>query len=277
MGATYTGDAFMAIRTRRRRLWLLWITAVMAIHAGLASAAEEGEWIQLFNGRDLTGWTPKIVGHPAGENFADTFRVEDGVLKVSYDGYDGKFANRFGHLFYKEPFSNYILRLEYRLVGEQLSDGPNWARANSGVMIHGQTPESMALDQDFPVSIEVQLLAGQGDENRTTGNLCTPGTHVLLDGKLHTPHVTNSTSKTYPVGEWVTAEVEVHGGDVIRHKINGEKVLEYSGSQLDPKDGDAKRLLEAGAGREVTGGTISLQSESHPVEFRKVELKRLEE
>lgn len=267
----------MAIRTWRRGLWLLWITAVMAIQAGLASAAEEGEWIQLFNGRDLTGWTPKIVGHPAGENFADTFRVEDGVLKVSYDGYDGKFANRFGHLFYKEPFSNFILRLEYRLVGEQMPDGPNWARANSGVMIHGQTPESMGLDQDFPVSIEVQLLAGQGDEKRTTGNLCTPGTHVVLDGKLHTPHVTNSSSKTYAVGEWVTAEVEVHGGDVIRHKINGETVLEYSGSQLDPKDADAKRLLEAGAKREVTGGTISLQSESHPVEFRKVELKRLEE
>jgi hypothetical protein len=267
----------MAIRKRRLAGWLLMLGAALAIQTGLVFAAEEGDWIQLFNGRDLNGWTPKIVGHPAGENFADTFRVEDGVLKVSYDGYDGKFADRFGHLFYKEPFSSYILRLEYRLVGEQMPDGPDWARANSGVMIHGQTPESMGLDQDFPVSIEVQLLAGQGDEKRTTGNLCTPGTHVVLDGKLHTPHVTNSTSNTYPVGEWVTAEVEVHGGKVIRHKINGETVLEYSGSQLDPKDADAKRLLEAGASQAVTGGTISLQSESHPVEFRKVELKRLEE
>lgn len=267
----------MAIRACRLDLWRLLFCAVVVIQTGWASAAEEGEWLQLFNGRDLAGWTPKIVGHPAGENFADTFRVEDGVLKVSYDGYDGVFNNRFGHLFYKEPFSNYILRLEYRLVGEQMADGPEWARANSGVMIHGQTPESMGLDQDFPVSIEVQLLAGQGDEKRTTGNLCTPGTHVVLDGKLHTPHVTNSASKTYPVGEWVTAEVEVHGGNIIRHKINGETVLEYSGSQLDPKDADAKRLLEAGASREITGGTISLQSESHPVEFRKVELHRLEE
>ena len=128
--------------------------------------ADSGEWIQLFNGKDLTGWTPKIVGHAAGDNYADTFRVKDGVLAVSYDNYDGPFNDRFGHLFYKEPFSNYILRLEYRVVGEQIPAVPTGRCANSGVMIHGQTPESMGRDQNFPVSIEVQLLAGEGDETR---------------------------------------------------------------------------------------------------------------
>jgi hypothetical protein len=258
------------------------IAALLAVFAMVAPCpaadttdAADGRWIQLFNGLDLTGWTPKISGHPAGENFADTFRVEDGVLHASCDRYEGEFNNRFGHLFYNEPFSNYILRLEYRVVGDQAPGGPAWARANSGIMIHGQTPESMGLDQSFPVSIEVQLLAGQGDETRTTGNVCTPGTHIVLDGKLHTPHIVNSTSKTYPVGEWVAVEVEVHGDKLIRHKINGETVLEYSGSQLDEKDADAKRLIAAGAKKELTGGTISLQSESHPVEFRNVELKRL--
>lgn len=257
---------------------VLLITLTSAAPSQAADApesADSGDWIQLFNGKDLTGWTPKISGHAAGENFADTFRVEDGVLHASADGYDGEFNNRFGHLFYNEPFSNYILRLEYRLVGEQAPGGPEWARANSGVMIHGQTPESMGLDQSFPVSIEVQLLAGQGDETRTTGNVCTPGTNIVLDGKLYTPHIANSTSKTYPVGEWVAVEVEVHGDKLIRHKINGETVLEYSGPQLDEKDADAKRLIAAGAKKELTGGTISLQSESHPVEFRNVELKRL--
>jgi hypothetical protein len=236
-----------------------------------------GGWLQLFNGQDLTGWTPKIVGHAAGENYADTFRVKDGVLSVSYDKYDGPFNDRFGHLFYKEPFSNYLLRLEYRLVGEQVAGGPDWARANSGIMIHGQSPESMGRDQLFPVSIEVQLLAANPGETRPTANVCTPGTHVVLDGKLHTPHTTNSKSKSYPVSEWVAVEIEVHGDKLIRHKINGETVLEYSGSQLDEKDADAQQLLAAGASREITGGTISLQSESHPVEFRKVELKRLAE
>lgn len=241
------------------------------------SAPDSGEWIELFNGKDLTGWTPKIKGYQAGDNYANTFRVEDGKLVVSYDDYEGPFNDRFGHLFHKEPFSNYIIRLEYRFVGDQIDGAPDWARANSGIMIHGQTPESMGRDQSFPVSIEVQLLGGQGDETRTTGNVCTPGTHIVLDGKLYTPHIKNSTSQTYPIGEWVTAEVEVHGDKRIRHKINGETVLEYSGPQLDEKDADAQKLLAAGAKKEITGGTISLQSESHPVEFRNIKLKRLAE
>ena len=247
--------------------------AIAADNASLP-ADDSGEWIQLFNGKDLTGWTPKIVGHAAGDNYADTFRVKDGVLCVSYDDYDGPFADRFGHLFYNEPFSNYLLRLEYRLVGEQYLGGPEWGYANSGVMLHGQSPESMGRDQFFPVSIEAQFLAGR---RGPTGNACSPGTHIVIDGKLFTTHCTDRTKKVYPLGEWVAVELEVHGDKLIRHKINGETVLEYSGTQLDEKDPDAQKLLAAGASREVTGGTISLQSESHPIEFRKIELKRLDE
>ncbi|MCI0492164.1 MAG: DUF1080 domain-containing protein [Planctomycetes bacterium] len=234
-----------------------------------------GQWHQLFNGRDLTGWTPKIKGHDAGDNDADTFRVEDGILKVSYDKYDGPFNNRFGHLFYERPFSNYVLRVEYRFVGEQIDGGPSWAVRNSGVMLHGQTPESILKDQDFPVSIEVQFLGGDGKDPRPTANLCTPGTHVVMNGRLHAQHCTNSSSDTFHGDQWVTVEVEVHGNQLIRHQVNGRTVLEYTQPQLDPGDPDGKRLLEAGAAKMLTGGTISLQSESHPIEFRKVELLEL--
>lgn len=157
--------------------------------AALAAAEPEGEWIQLFNGKDLTGWTPKIKGYELGDNFRNTFRVEDGILKVSYDQYD-KFDNRFGHLFYKEPFSNYVLRLEYRFTGEQCEGGPGWAIRNSGAMLHGEAPQTMGKDQDFPVSIEVQLLGGNGSQERSTANLCTPGTNVVMNGKLITQHCT---------------------------------------------------------------------------------------
>jgi hypothetical protein len=259
------------------RLVPLVVIAFSTIAARADQPPADSAWIQLFNGRDLTGWTPKIVGHEAGDNFADTFRVKDGVLCVSYDDYEGEYNDRFGHLFYDEPFSNYILRAEYRIVGEQYPGAPEWARANSGIMIHGQSPDSMACDQRFPVSIECQLLAANPPETRPTANVCTPGTHIVLDDKLHTDHVTNSTSQTYPLGEWVTVELEVRGNQLIRHQVNGETVLEYSAPQLDPKDADAKKLLEAGTPLHITGGTISLQSESHPVEFRKVELKRLAE
>lgn len=242
-----------------------------------ATATDEfpvGEWVALFNGKDLEGWTPKIRYHETGDNFANTFRVEDGLLKVRYDGYDG-FHENFGHLFYKAPFSNYRLRVEYRFVGDQCDGGPGWALRNSGVMIHGESPETMTKDQDFPASIEVQLLGGDGEHQRTTSNLCTPGTNAVIDGELVTRHCTSSMSKTYHGEQWVTAEIEVHGNERIRHLLGGEVVLEYTQPQLDTSDDHAKLLSEKNGGILLSGGTISLQSESHPIDFRKVELMRL--
>lgn len=238
-------------------------------------AAMAEEWIQLFNGKNLDGWSPKIRHHEFGENFGDTFRVEDGVIKVSYDKYGGEFKERFGHLFYKEPFSRYRLRAEYRFVGEQLPDGPGWATRNSGLMLHSPAPATMTLDQDFPVSIEVQLLGGDGENPRTTGNLCTPGTNVVMNGGLVTRHCISSSSKTYHGDQWVTIEVEMLGGESVKHYINGELVLEYEYPQLDPNDADGKRYIKDGV-KTLEAGYISLQSESHPVEFRKVEILPLD-
>jgi len=254
---------------------LVLLSFLAAAVLGAEEPAGQDEWVQLFNGKDLTGWTPKIKGHELGDNFANTFRVEDGVLKVAYDGYEN-FGGKFGHLFYKEPFSNYILRVQYRFVGQQVPGGPGWAFRNSGIMIHGQPAESMRKDQNFPVSIEVQLLGGGGSGTRPTANVCTPGTHIVMDGKLVTRHCNSSRSKTYHGDQWVTVEVEVHGNKLIRHIIDGQTVLEYTHPQLDEKDADARRLIHNGD-KMLHGGTISLQSESHPVEFRKVELRKLED
>ncbi len=250
------------------------------------SEEKKSEWIQLFNGKNLDGWIPKIRYHEAGENFADTFRVENGVLKVAYDKYDGPFKERFGHLFYKKKFSNYILRVEYRFTGKQIQGGPGWAIRNSGLMLHGEDPRGMAKDQDFPASIEVQLLGGYPQKTtRPTLNLCTPGTNVMMNGKLHTRHCLDSKSKTYNGDQWVKIEVEVRGGEVIRHKVDGKVVLEYQEPQLDARGrnvgGGANHVAELikknGGKKLLTGGTISLQSESHPCEFRKVELKVLKD
>lgn len=256
---------------------LLWTGAVGAGGAVRAAQAPvpDGFWIPLFNGRDLSGWQVKIKGFPLGENHLDTFRVENGVLRVAYDKYR-QFDGKFGHLFFKQPFAHYRLRVEYRFVGEQTSGGPGWAWRNSGIMLHCQAPESLRVDQEFPVSIEVQLLGGDGRAERPTANLCTPGTHVVLEGKLHTPHCTHSRSKTFHGDQWVTVEVEVHGEQRIRHFVNGELVLEYEQPQLDPGDADARRLIELrGGDKRLREGYIALQAESHPVEFRKVELMPL--
>jgi hypothetical protein len=238
-------------------------------------SAPVGQWIPLFNGKNLDGWTPKIRYHELGVNHGETFRVEDGLLKVGYQGYD-RFNETFGHLFYRDKYSHYRIRCEYRFVGEQCPGGPGWALRNSGIMIHGEDPSTMAVDQDFPVSIEVQLLGGDGSHDRPTANLCTPGTNVVKGGKLFKPHCTNSSSETFHGDQWVTVEVEVRGNGTIKHIIDGETVLEYSQSQLDERDPHAKKLAEQAGTIQLSGGTISLQSESHPIEFRKVELMVLE-
>lgn len=239
--------------------------------------AEEHPWVPLFNGRNLDGWTPKIAGHALGENFADTFRVKDGMIQVSYDGYQ-KFDSQFGHLFTNIAYSHYILRLEYRFTGKMMADAPNYVNLNSGVMIHSQTPQSMGMKQGFPCSLEVQFLADEGKGRRATGNVCTPGTNLEMDGKLVTQHIVESSAPTFPPDEWVKVEVEVHGGDEVIHRINGVEVLRYQKPQLDPKGeiAPAGDLLAAGAGISLKYGHIALQAEGQPVWFRNIELKSLE-
>ncbi|MEM7456192.1 MAG: DUF1080 domain-containing protein [Planctomycetota bacterium] len=248
-----------------------------AAESTVAATDDSGDsdgWIQLFNGRDLTGWTPKIRGHEAGDNWRDTFRVVDGVIQVNYDQYD-EFDSRFGHLFYNTPYSNYVLRVEYRFTGDQIAGGPGWAFRNSGLMVHGQDPATMTVEQDFPVSIEVQLLGGNGTDERTNLNVCTPGTNIVMHNELVRRHCNPSNSATYHGDQWVSVEIEVRGNEVIRHRVDGETVLEYHAPQLDDSHQDAQKLIVDG-NLMLSGGTISLQSESHPCEFRKVELRNLD-
>jgi 3-keto-disaccharide hydrolase len=260
------------------------VAAAVATLAQGRSAApknnpDEKEWIQLFNGRDLKDWTPKFAHHDLGENFNDTFRVEDGLLKVRYDKWQ-KFTDEFGHLFYKEPFSYYDLVAEYRFVGEQVPTDRKdltWAIRNNGLMIHSPAPQTMMKDQDFPISIEVQLLGGLGNgKPRTTANLCTPGTNVVMNGALFTPHCTNSKSKTYDGDQWVRVEVLAHGDESIKHMVEGETVLEYSKPQIGGGNASPTDPKVKVDGTPLTGGYISLPAETAPIDFRKVELLNLE-
>jgi hypothetical protein len=238
--------------------------------------ADREEWIQLFNGKDLNDWQIKFAKHDLGENFNDTVRVENGLLEIRYDKWT-RFDGEFGHVFYKQPFSYYRLAAEYRFVGQQVAGGPGWAVRNNGLMLHAPDPRTMLKDQDFPISIEVQLLGGLGDgKPRSTANLCTPGSNVVMNGKLHTEHCTNSTSKTYDGDQWVRVEVDVRGDERVRHIVDGQTVLEYSkpqmgGGAVEPVDPAVKI-----DGTPMTGGYIAIQAETAPTDFRKIELLDLE-
>jgi hypothetical protein len=236
------------------------------------SGQEAEEWIQLFNGVDLDDWIIKFNTRPLGENYKNTFRVEDGKLAVRYEEYD-TFSQEFGHIFYKKPFSSFRLRVEYRIVGAQVKGGKAWAYKNNGVMFHAQSPENMGVNQAFPVSLEAQLLGGSGEEERTTGNLCTPGTHVVMDGELITQHCISSSSPTFHGEEWVTFELVVYSDSIMHHLVNGDTVLTYSKPQIGggglPDDFPLKE------GIPLKSGYIALQAESHPFEFRTIELLEL--
>ncbi len=227
-------------------------------------------WQDIFDGQTLTGWTPKISGEALGRDERKTFQAQDGILSVNYDQY-AAFDNKFGHLFFEHELSSYQLKLDYRFIGEQASGGPGWAHLNSGLMIHTQSPSSMGVMQPFPVSVEAQFLAAFDDvPDRTTANVCTPGTHVVIDGALVKDHCINSKVVAPKAGEWVRFMADVQGNGVVKLYINDELAFELSELQLDSEDKDARALA-----REkpmLSSGYIALQAESHPIEFRNIKL-----
>jgi hypothetical protein len=242
--------------------------------AGSRNDPNAKEWVQLFNGQDLSGWDIKFTGHELGDNFNDTFRAEDSLLKVRYDRWTG-FNGEFGHIFHKRPFSHYVVAAEYRFLGEQVvGAGPQyaWAIRNNGVMLHSQSAETMGKDQDFPISLEEQLLGGLGTGPRTTGNLCTPGTNVVMHDSLVTQHCINSTSRTYDGDQWVRVEALVLGDSVVKHIVDGDTVLTYSKPQMG---GGNVSNVKPGVLQEkkpLAAGHIALQAETAPIDFRKVEV-----
>jgi hypothetical protein len=245
------------------------------------------EWQQLFNGKDLTGWDIKIAGQELNDNYKNTFRVKDGIMQISYDEYE-EFDGKFGHIYYNQPFSYYKLRFTYRFVGNQTKGGASWNVRNSGVMLHSQSAASLSKGQDFPVSLELQMLGGLGKGERHTANLCTPGTQVYINGKLNTQHCIDSWSKTYDGDQWVTIEALVLGDSLIQHLIDNQVVFafekpqvgggfvskDYGFKEAHIDDAAAKEWIKKD-GTPLGEGYIALQAESHPIEFKKVELLNL--
>jgi hypothetical protein len=250
------------------------LSLAVALMAAPADA-KTGKWKRIFDGRSLKGWTPKVTGAAAGVNLGNSFTVANGAIQVTYDGWQ-RFDGRFGHLAYNKPFSAFRLRFQYRFFGKTLPDVEDWQHSNSGAMLLAQSPWSMTRDQKFPVSLEAQLLGAERPNPQPSGNLCTPGTNVVIDGKLETEHCILSTSPILANNHWISAEFEVTKDGKVTHFINGKPVFHYSDPQYDPTDADAKPLIAAAGGAlAVRKGYIYLQSEGHPVEFRNIEVMEL--
>ena len=258
------------------RLLPVFILLLLSCLVQAQTNVAQKDWKPLFNGKDIKDWIAKINHHEPGDNYGNTFRVEDGIIKVAYDQYDS-FNNQFGHLYYKQPYSYFKLRVEYRIAGEWRKDAPEYTIRNSGIMFHSQDPYTMPKDQDWPISVEFQLLAGLDDgKPRPTGCMCSPGTDVVYQGRIDPRHCIPSSAKTYKAGEWVTAELVVLGDSLVTHIVNGDTVLQYNKPQIGGGVVNGYDPAQKQDGKLLTSGFIALQSEGQPVEFRKVEILNLE-
>ncbi|WP_261395219.1 DUF1080 domain-containing protein [Membranihabitans marinus] len=235
----------------------------------------QNEWQSLFNGKNLDNWIVKIHHHEVGDNYANTFRVSDGVIQVNYDQYES-FDNRYGHLYYKEPFSSYHLKFKYRFTDQWMADAPRYTYRNSGVMFHSQDPRTILKEQDWPISVEFQMLADAGDgQERPTGNMCSPGTEVFFQGKMDPRHCISSSSPTFQYDEWVDGELMVFGDSLVIHKINGENVLEYTKPQIGGGVANGYDPAIKIDGKPLTEGYIALQAEGQGVEFKDIQIKQI--
>lgn len=258
-----------------KSLFILIIVLVFVSFTVEFNEKSDDNWQSLFNGKNLDGWIAKFYHHDLGENYANTFRVVDGKIQVNYDGYS-EFNNRFGHLFYKTPFSSFHLVFEYRFTDQWMKDAPSYTYRNSGIMFHSQDPKTILKEQDWPISVEYQILADAGDGNpRPTGNMCSPGTEVYFEGEKYPQHCINSSSKTYKWDEWVSGELIVYNDSLVIHKVNGETVLQYTKPQIGGGvvQGFNKEIKIDG--KPLTDGYIGLQAEGQGIEFRNIKIRNL--
>lgn len=249
---------------------------VSAYSFTLISCNEKSEWESLFNGKNLDGWVVKFYHHEVGDNYRNTFRVVDSVIQVNYSDYD-EFGNRYGHLFYNQPYSSFHLKFDYRFTDEWMEDAPGYTYRNSGIMFHSQDPNTILKEQDWPISVEYQML-GNDDKvkNNTTGNMCSPGTDVVFEGEIDPRHCINSSSEKYPYDQWVSGELIVYRDSLVKHIVEGDTVLQYSKPTIGGGVANGYAPEQKVDGKALTSGYIGLQAEGQGIEFKNIYIKELE-
>jgi len=114
------------------------IFSIAAITILLFNSMSQAQSVDIFNGKDLSGWHLDVPDMDKDPNVKNPFIVRDGVL-VSL-------GTPKGHLISDSVYQNYRLEVQYRFPGKP---------GNCGVLVHASTPR--ALYGMFPKSIEVQM------------------------------------------------------------------------------------------------------------------------
>ena len=200
--------------------------------------------MQLWNGRDLSGWHADVPSKDKDQSLGPSFAARDGML-VSLGKPEG-------HLITDESFHDYRLTVEWRWPDKT---------GNCGVLVHTSTPRRLA--GMFPQSIEVQLHSGNAGDFWCIGeDITVPDMEKrrgpkaewgVIEGRRRIENLTNDSEK--PAGEWNRMVIECRGRDV----------------QVWVND----VLVNHGTNCTADRGQIALQAEGTVAEFRKVELQRL--
>lgn len=262
------------------------IFATLAAGTALAQGGpNDTVWTRLWTGTNLSDWDIKFQGSALNVNLNNTFRAVDGNLEVNYSGWSS-FNNQFGHAGYKvRPFSFYLLRAEHQHWGSQPSGSPGWAKENNGLMLHSQSVASMGINQDFPVSMETQLLGSGNTEsdNNSTLNLCTPGTAfytTATGGTRNDAHCISASNNTrVGTGVWQWSTVLVMGDSIIRHyngpAATGTPTFTYYRPVRATNSGAGGVTIPMVNNERITEGYITIQAETHPYRFRVIDVLNL--
>ena len=248
----------------------------LCFHAPRAQTPADTAWINLI--QNFSDWDLKLRYQNLNVNWNNTFQMVGGVLTVDYSNYVDFTNEPFGHACYKvRPFSYYYLRAEYQVWGNQVPLGPGWALQNNGFMLHSQSMASMGLNQDFPMSLEAQLL-GPGNGSSTM-NLCTPGSAfytTATGGTVNLNHCINATSQPRAAVNtgWQPVSALVLADSVVRHYVNNVLVLTYYRT-VQYQGNVSGNTITITNNAPLNQGYITIQAESHPYRFRRIDVVNL--
>jgi hypothetical protein len=236
-------SASLVLDSRAMRATLL-IAALACVAAQSPPVVTPDKVVPLFNGKDLSGWTPDVPARDADKDLPDSFIVRNGML-VSLGKPEG-------HLLTTQAYRNYRLEVEYRFPGKG---------GNCGVLVHASRPR--ALYKMFPQSIEVQMNSGHaGDFWCIQENIEVPSMESRrprqagqnwggAEGDARRIfNLTDNSEK--PLGEWNTMVIEARERTV-KVWVNGD-------------------LVNDGFNATADHGKIAIQAEGTEVEFRRVQI-----
>jgi len=272
------------MRARLTPASLIAVLAVLGLTVACTSSARaksrsEG-WIQLFNGKDFSGWYIYLSGQERNYDPDEVFTVKDGVLHI-YKNTKDQGPAPLGYLSTEIAYSHYHLRFQYKW-GKKRFGSRAQEKRNSGLMYHGVGPDGVH-QKTWPRSLECQV-----QEHDTGGVICIAGARctVSIDPEVPGRHRVRgqylpaeeggvpSTSTFWSIKNgthdtlegWNTVEVIVMGNDYAVYIVNGQ--VNHRLTRLEQKS-------DSGEWVPLTAGKILLQAELAEVYFRNIEIKPL--